>query len=90
MDYKELIGKIIGAFGTREKFAQYMGWSKAKVTYMLNGERPIGQMDIVRICEALQIKTKDIGSYFFTKKLDKCEGDLWQDKKERKCSQKIT
>lgn len=73
MDYSKLLGKVVEMFGTREKFAKHMGWSVTKASYLLSGTRQMCQKDILSVANVLGISINEIGTYFFTKKLDKCE-----------------
>ena len=65
-DYSKLLGRIIERLGTQYKFAQAIGLSERSVSLKLNGKIGWKQEEIVKICEVLEIESKDIPCYFFT------------------------
>lgn len=64
-DYSKLDGKISEKFGTRGAFAKAMGFSERTLSLKMSGQVPWKQPDMARACEILDIRKKDIPSYFF-------------------------
>lgn len=63
--YNKLRGRIIEKFGTQEKFAQNLGISKNSLSLKMNGKTSFSQEDVIKWCALLDIRTEDIGEYFF-------------------------
>ena len=55
----KLKGKIIGKFGTIEKFCTVSGWSRRKITALIHGRQKISKSDIVTLSNILEINNKD-------------------------------
>lgn len=68
-NYSKLRGKAIEKCGTLGKFAGIMGISKVSVSNKLMNKTPWGQDEIVKACNILDIKPKEIGAYFFTEEV---------------------
>lgn len=69
-DFRELKGEIIKKYGTLSNFAKNgFGCSMANLSAKLNNKTQFFSKDIDKICELLGIQIKDIGRYFFTKKV---------------------
>lgn len=64
--YNKLLGRIIEVYGTRQKFADAMGFSDNALRNKLNGDSVFKQDEIFRACELLGIKACEIHLYFFT------------------------
>ena len=74
-DYSKLSGRIKEKFGSQLAFANAMGWSTGKVSFILNGRSSIDTEDVYAMCAAdrLDISKEEIPVYFFTLKLHNCE-----------------
>lgn len=72
-DTSKLKGRIIEVFGTQGKFAAAIGRTQAFVSDVLNGKTYLGQVDIDKWAEALNISAEDIPAYFFRKKVHETE-----------------
>lgn len=72
-DYSKLVGRIIEMYGTRGRFATAAKCSKTYISQVLNGHRLLRQTQIRRWCDLLEIQKEDIGSYFFTLKVNEIE-----------------
>jgi hypothetical protein len=70
-DFRRLHGRIIEKFGSCEAFGRAVGLSKAQVSDRLNNKVAFKPDEIPLICSAeiLDIKTEEIGTYFFTLKV---------------------
>lgn len=68
-DYSNLIGKIIGKFGTRKNFARAMRTQVSTVSQLLNDKRHFSQRTIDKWAAILDIPYDEIGIYFFKKKV---------------------
>lgn len=63
--YSKLRGRIIEKYGTHEKFAEKLGISRNSLSLKMTGKTGFSQADINRWSELLDIKTNEIGDYFF-------------------------
>lgn len=68
-EYNELRGRIIAKFGTLENFAEILGVSQATLSKKLNNKVAISQKDVSVWAEKLGIPMEEIGSIFFTLKV---------------------
>lgn len=68
-DRSKLAGRIVEKYGSRCKFAEVCGITKASMTKKLQGTMGITFSDIVNWSELLEIPYKDIPKYFFVKKV---------------------
>ncbi len=64
-------GRIVEIFGSQREFAKAIGISEVTVAKKLNNKSEFSQNDIVEWCNALQISSDDVGSYFFANELQK-------------------
>lgn len=72
-EYSKLLGRIKEKCGTQAEFAKAINISERSVSQKLNGKRSWRQDEIVRACEALDIKEESIPSYFFTMNVQNIE-----------------
>ena len=63
--YKRLRGRIVGKYGSQEKFARKIGLTRVSVAKKRNGVTGFSQNDIEDWALALDIKSPDYPSYFF-------------------------
>ena len=68
--YPRLRGRIIENYGSYRNFAETWGKSMVAVSNKLNQKTGFSQSDIVEWSTLLDINLKDIGSFFFDKKLN--------------------
>lgn len=64
--YNKLRGRIIEKFGSQEAFSKEIGLSSTSMSLKMTGQTGFSQSDIRLWSEHLDIKTEDIGDYFFT------------------------
>lgn len=64
-NYSKLLGKIKEIYDTQEKFALALGIGRVSLSQRLNGKLEFSQNEILKSCELLSIKKKDIPLYFF-------------------------
>ena len=64
-DYSKLRGKIKEKFNTQENFAKTLGISSVSLSAKLNNRVEFTQLEIGKICEALEIPKENISSFFF-------------------------
>lgn len=64
-NYSKLLGRIVEKVGTQGKFASDMGLSERTISLKLNGKVGWKQSEIATACRILDIKERDIASYFF-------------------------
>ena len=64
-NYSKLLGKIEEIYDTQEKFALARGSGRVSLSQRLNGKLECAQNEILKSCELLKIKKKDIPIYFF-------------------------
>ena len=65
-DYSNLLGKIKSCGFTQETLAKHIGIAESSMCLKLNNKAHFRNQEIAAICNALGIKTEEIGSYFFT------------------------
>ena len=63
--YNKLRGRIIEKYKTQERFAKSLGISKNSLSLKMNGKTSFSQEDVKKWCGMLDIKTEEIGEYFF-------------------------
>ena len=66
MSYKRLRGRIVEKYGTATSFAGALGRSKQYVYNKLSNRTDFTKADMDEWSKLLEIKTRDIGDYFFT------------------------
>lgn len=71
MDYSKLLGRIKEYGYTQKSLAESVHISESHFCQKISGNYPFKQTDIQRICETLHIPCNEIGTYFFTKKVEK-------------------
>lgn len=64
-DYSKLIGRISEKRLTREALASRIGITDGALRDKLKGRTQFKQNEIVQIIDVLDLKPKDIASYFF-------------------------
>lgn len=64
-NYSKLLGKIKEIYDTQEKFALALGIGRVSLSQRLNGKLEFSQNEILKSCELLNIKKKDIPLFFF-------------------------
>lgn len=67
-DYQELREKIRIMYKTESDFARIVQIPPATLSVKLNGISEFRQCEILKMCDALKIKPKEISKYFFCKK----------------------
>lgn len=65
MNYNELRGKIYEVFGSIKKFSEAMELSYPTVLGKMAGATDWTKAEMLKACELLKIKVKDIPRYFF-------------------------
>lgn len=83
LDYSKLKGRITEKFSTQYLFARAMGWSSRTASLKLNGLTAWKQPEISKALVLLNLTEKDIGDYFFKKKVQNIEHSVYYYKKER-------
>lgn len=68
-DYSKLSGRIIEKYGTRKAFARAIHITESSLSNKLNHRSSVMTGDILTWASALDINTDEIGSYFFTQKV---------------------
>lgn len=68
-DYSKLKGRIAEKGYTKCGFAKVLNMHPNSLSYRLDNKLEFTQEDIVKICDVLGIKHKDIPVYFFTLQL---------------------
>lgn len=63
--YNKLRGRIIEKFGSQEAFSKVIGLSPTSLSLKMRGQTGFSQSDIQTWSEHLDIKTEEIGDYFF-------------------------
>lgn len=69
MDYSRLSGKVVEKFGSRATFAREIGFSEASVSKWFNNQHYWPHEAMIAACDALEISDTEVGSYFFTKRI---------------------
>ena len=59
MGVSPLRGRIIAMFGTIGKFAEAIGWSRRKVSDIVNKKQDATASDIVKMADLLQVELPD-------------------------------
>lgn len=70
-DYSALIGRIIERYGTRSRFAEVLGMSKATFYSRISSDSYWDQDEIERSCDLLGITKNEIQRFYFTPKVHK-------------------
>lgn len=65
MQNSMLRGRIIQRYGSLKNFVEPMGLSYPTIIAKLSGSKGFTQAEIRKICELLDIKSKEIPAYFF-------------------------
>lgn len=73
MDYGKLSGRIRECGYTQKRLALEIGTSEGQFSQKMQGNYPFKQSEIERICDVLRIESADIGSYFFTPRVEKTQ-----------------
>lgn len=73
MDYSRLSGRIREYGYSQKTLAHEIGVSEGQFSQKMNGNYPFKQSEIGKICDKLQIDSAEIGSYFFTPKVEKTQ-----------------
>lgn len=68
-EYAKLKGKIVERFGSQRAFAQHLGVTEQTVTAKLAGRSAFSQDDIISWSNALGIEAREIGLFYFARKL---------------------
>ena len=72
-NYDKLKGRIIEKFGTQYRFAEAMEWSERTLCLKLSSSRSWKQEDICKAIFLLELKEKDIPTYFFKQRVQNIE-----------------
>lgn len=75
MDYSRLKLLIVKMYGTISKFADKIGVSTQFVSLVLTSGRNLNTTTVLEWSDALNIKKRDIGTYFFTERVCKRKHD---------------
>ena len=70
-DYSKLKGKIVEVLENQSNYAKALELSETSVTNKLNNNVYFTQREIYLSLKVLNIATDDIGTYFFTEKVEK-------------------
>ena len=70
-DNSKLRGRIVEKYGTISNFSDSIGKNRSSMCLALNDKRSMDRNEILNICRALDIESKDIADYFFTTKVVK-------------------
>lgn len=73
MDYSKLRGRIREFGYTQQKLASTIGISEGQLSQKMQGNYPFKQSEIEKICCVLEIDSMEIGSYFFTPRVEKTQ-----------------
>jgi len=68
-DYSKLKGLIKQVYDTQGAFAKAVYRSETYISQVLNGKTFMGQDEVQKWAEALGIADRDIGEYFFARKV---------------------
>lgn len=67
MQTNALRGRIVAMFGTIDAFAKALGWSKRKVSYIVNGKQEPTGKEIESMADILNIEIPaDLKEIFFS------------------------
>ena len=72
-DYSKLRGKIKECFGSEKVFAEKMDMSQQALSARLNNKTEFADNEIYRGKQILSLTTAEVGTYFFTPKVQKHE-----------------
>ena len=64
-DYSKLNARILEEFNSKNAFAKALGISRISLYKLLTNNTKFNQDKIVKWCDLLKIKEKDIKDYFF-------------------------
>lgn len=67
--YDKLKGKITEKYGTRDRFAEAMGFSSATLSAKLNNKSEWTQEEVVDAVKVLGLQWADIPAYFFNREV---------------------
>lgn len=70
MDYRKLMGKMVELGYTQATLASEAGMGRSQLNLKLKGKYAFKQSEIEKICRLLEIPAAEIGSYFFTPKVE--------------------
>lgn len=70
-DYSKLLGRIREKGFTQRFIASEIGISVSTLSFKLNNKANFTQIEMVKICNLLEIEVNAIGVYFFTLKVQK-------------------
>ena len=70
-NYSKLLGRLKEKGMTQEDLATIIGRTKSTISLKLNGKASFTIEEMDKICKVLDIAKKDIGKYFFDKKVQK-------------------
>ncbi|MDO5549437.1 MAG: DUF739 family protein [Eubacteriales bacterium] len=73
MDYSKLCGRIREVGLNQKLVAKHVGISESHFCLKLAGKYVFKQTEIQKICELLRISADEIGTYFFTPKVEKTQ-----------------
>lgn len=66
MKTNELRGKVVALYGSVSRFAEVLGWSKRKTSYIVSGRQEPSGKDIEQMAIALKVEIPDeLHSLFF-------------------------
>ena len=68
-NFDKLTGRIIEKYGTRKAFAAAMSMNENSLCERLKGKTPFKTAEIWKAAGLLDIRTEEIGEYFFTLKV---------------------
>ena len=68
-DYSKLLGRIKECGFTQESLAKHIGIAKSSMCLKLSNKAGFRHCEMFLICDALGIKTSEIGAYFFAPKV---------------------
>lgn len=72
-DYSKLLGRIKECGFTQKTLAKHIGIAESSMCLKLNNKANFAHSEMYLISEALKIAVSEIGVYFFTPKVRKCE-----------------
>lgn len=71
-------GRTTEKFSVQYLFARAMGWSGRTASFKLNGIIPWKQPEISKALVLLHLTEKELGNYFFKKKVRNIEHIVWK------------
>ena len=72
-DYSKLLGRIRECGFTQESLAKHIRIAKSSMCLKLNNKANFSNPETLLICEALNIESNEIGTYFFTPRVRQTE-----------------